>query len=303
VSHFTVLVVTEGSNEESVISEALQPYHEYECTGVKDQYVRKIDVTDEINAYFAREVFAGYISNEYEYEYSEAAAHEKGLTNIEKTTLKAFIEKKSAITGEDETAGCARDYNGCDLAEDGRFYRETNPDAKWDWWRIGGRWGDLLLHKNGEYCNSLQKKDLDIEVIRKRACSSAISEYGAAKEALDGRTFKSWAEIRDIDLNVLIDAARAAYNTQPGVAALRIALGPFYDVDKCLATEEEFVNDAKNNALSTFAVLYNGEWIESGTMGWWACVSDKKQNWPEIFNGILDKIPDDAYLTVVDCHI
>jgi hypothetical protein len=39
MSHFTTLVI--GDDVES----ALAPYHEYECTGVNDQYVVDVDMT------------------------------------------------------------------------------------------------------------------------------------------------------------------------------------------------------------------------------------------------------------------
>ncbi|HFW4796117.1 TPA: hypothetical protein ACIBS5_001433 [Salmonella enterica subsp. diarizonae serovar 60-67:z35:-] len=42
MSHFNVLVI--GNNPE----EALAPYHEFECTEVDDQYIREIDITEEI---------------------------------------------------------------------------------------------------------------------------------------------------------------------------------------------------------------------------------------------------------------
>ena len=41
MSHFTVLVV--GEDPES----KLAPFHEFECTGIKDQYVQDIDITEE----------------------------------------------------------------------------------------------------------------------------------------------------------------------------------------------------------------------------------------------------------------
>lgn len=44
MSHFTVLVVTD-TPDEAALSAALQPFHEYECTGTKDEYV--VWVTDE----------------------------------------------------------------------------------------------------------------------------------------------------------------------------------------------------------------------------------------------------------------
>ena len=41
MSHFTVLVVGEDADKQ------LAPYHEFECTGVDDQYILDIDITDE----------------------------------------------------------------------------------------------------------------------------------------------------------------------------------------------------------------------------------------------------------------
>jgi hypothetical protein len=38
MSHFTVLVVTDTPDEDA-LTRALQPFHEYECTGTKDKYV------------------------------------------------------------------------------------------------------------------------------------------------------------------------------------------------------------------------------------------------------------------------
>ena len=51
--------------------------------------------------------------------------------------------------------------------------------------------------------------------------------------------------------------------------------------------------------------MYNDEWIEEGKMGWWAIVTGGKDNdtWKEEYQKIYDSIPEDYYLTVVDCHI
>ena len=45
MSHFTVLVVTDRPEQ---LEPALQPFHEYECTGIEDQYVEFIDESEEI---------------------------------------------------------------------------------------------------------------------------------------------------------------------------------------------------------------------------------------------------------------
>ena len=38
----------------------------------------------------------------------------------------------------------------------------SNPNAKWDWYKIGGRWNNALRLKNsGKRCNQAQVKDVD----------------------------------------------------------------------------------------------------------------------------------------------
>ena len=44
MSHFVVLVV--GND----IEKQLQPFHEFECTGIDDEYVQDVDITDEVLA-------------------------------------------------------------------------------------------------------------------------------------------------------------------------------------------------------------------------------------------------------------
>ena len=64
MTHFTVLVV--GDN----VEEQLLPYHEFECTGLDNQYVQDIDVTDDFTAQFKRDKEDGYATpSEYLTEY------------------------------------------------------------------------------------------------------------------------------------------------------------------------------------------------------------------------------------------
>lgn len=54
MSHFVCLVITDQPGEEAV-SQALAPYHEFECTGQDDQYVQTIDKTAEAREEFEAE--------------------------------------------------------------------------------------------------------------------------------------------------------------------------------------------------------------------------------------------------------
>lgn len=53
MSHFAVLVVTDERPTEEVLRPILQPWHEFECTGTDDEYVRDVDVTEEARKEYA----------------------------------------------------------------------------------------------------------------------------------------------------------------------------------------------------------------------------------------------------------
>jgi hypothetical protein len=132
MSHFVTLVVTDERPTSDDLEPVLLPWHEYECTG-RHEYVEWVDDTDEIKA---------------EYEASE----------------KFKAEYKDLAT-------FAKEWHGYEMRDDGRIGRLTNPNSKWDWWQIGGRWsGDLMLKEEAvaKYggrtgVNQAQWKDVKID--------------------------------------------------------------------------------------------------------------------------------------------
>lgn len=59
MSHFSVLVVTkeDPSTNPSVLTLALAPFHQFECTGHDDKYIQDIDLTEELlHSYLSRKV-------------------------------------------------------------------------------------------------------------------------------------------------------------------------------------------------------------------------------------------------------
>lgn len=55
--------------------------------------------------------------------------------------------------------------------------------------------------------------------------------------------------------------------------------------------------------FSTFAVVKDGEWFESGSMGWWGIVTNENSDWSEQFKQMWAAVPDDEIVSVYDCHI
>ena len=102
------------------------------------------------------------------------------------------------------------------------------------------------------------------------------------------------------------DASREFYRNQPAVVALRAAFdNPFHEIDAYLTPRDQFIQEARDRAITTFAVVKDSKWYQKGEMGWWGVVSDAKDQgeWNRQFNELLDGLPDDTVLTVVDCHI
>ena len=50
--------------------------------------------------------------------------------------------------------------DGCTTDENGNIFSTDNPQAKWDWYEIGGRW-DGYLRVNGEHVNSARIGEID----------------------------------------------------------------------------------------------------------------------------------------------
>ena len=53
------------------------------------------------------------------------------------------------------------------------------------------------------------------------------------------------------------------------------------------------------------AIVMDGKWYERGEMGWWGMVSNEQDTdaWNAQVSTLLDSLPDDTDISVVDCHI
>ena len=109
------------------------------------------------------------------------------------------------------------------IDENGNIYSTYNPNSKWDWYTIGGRWTGGLVTKEGRETNS---------------------DY-----------------ISEIDWN-------------------------------------------KTDIPFAF-ITPNGIWHERGEMGWWAIVTNEKEQdgWEAEFKKAIEKLDNDVLVTLVDCHI
>lgn len=290
MSHFSVFVIGKDADKQ------LAPYHEFECTGEDNEYVQDVDITSEVV--------------------------DKGLDYY------GLDEKTITSMGDLDTAD-EHKYGYALVDAEGKVLKavkRTNPNRKWDWYQLGGRWSGFLKAKPG--CvglrgrpglmgsnasndagrfDLLRKGEIDFEGMRQDAADKAATTWDKAHAARGGKDWITWEHVRDVMHKGGIDAARKAYNDQPALALLKKHpdFTFSWDYDKYLAPRDEYVRRARDSAVSPFAIVMDGKWYERGEMGWWGMVSNEQDMdaWNAQVSALLDSLPDDTDISVVDCHI
>jgi hypothetical protein len=200
-------------------------------------------------------------------------------------------------------------------------YSTYNPLSQWDWYIVGGRWSGFFKMKKGVkpnvgepgvFNNKVEaghgdvamKKDIDFEGMRNDAGIKGGEIYDTIIAIIGELPVdENWNSVRDRITE--IQEARNFYNTQPRVVALREAGHHFVDSNDFACSREEYVERARMNAISSYAVVKDGEWYQKGEMGWWGMSSNEMSHdeWNQKFNELIDSVPDDTLFTLVDCHI
>lgn len=223
-------------------------------------------------------------------------------------------------------------YGYCLLDEKGdvlKVVRRTNPNKTWDWWVVGGRWSGFLKLKAGAggelgrrglmgscYSEEPNRADvttkgaIDFDGMRGEAASKAADEWDKAAAAKVAAGFSaetvwdSWETVRARHPEN-IEAARDEYHAQPAMKAVKEALDIWGNQDKLLAPRSQYIEQQSRRAVSPYALVMDGKWYAKGRMGWFGCSFDEQDQavWDAKVNELLDSLPDDTPITIVDCHI
>lgn len=286
MSHFSVLVVGED------VKYQLAPFHEFECTGRDDEFIKDVDITQEVLDDMKKEQktldealdYHGLSKRtvESESQLNRADAHKYGYAIVRGDTLVKAVDR-------------------------------TNPNKKYDYWTVGGRWSDMLLTKAGQKCNQALKSEVDFAGMRAAEAAEAESTWRKVHAVIDAfPSIVDWHFVRENRFPNDDEAARKFYWEQPGLKALEVwnrsnghPLGALIECDDLLLPLDRYMKAKADAAISCFAFLRDRQWAERGQMGWWACVSNEKdqETWNAMFNRLLADVPDSERLTVVDCHI
>ena len=233
----------------------------------------------------------------------------------------AYYGEEGKIVPHDGTLDLAgaHKFGHVRLDKDGnvaKVIRRTNPNSKWDWYEVGGRWAGFFKLKEGvnradfperpnfswgwdakskesvlANVDSAPKGLIDFASKMDEAGAKAAKTYDFVHSVVDFTLpFKSWQEFRkEIDAEKLTaNEARELYHAQESVKAFQAAgekldkdsdernIFMWQDFGDFAMPKEDFVESAKAQSIRTFAVLKDGVWYERGSMGWWGAVSGEK---------------------------
>jgi hypothetical protein len=314
MSHFTVLVVTkvEPTDEDgSELSTLMEPYAE----------------DREVEPYWTDE--ADSFETWWDRKYHVDEGHVPADVTFE--GLMAFFKSE----GDGDQL-----YR---LTADGKVERQTtyNPDSKWDYYRIGGRWSGRLKLKpdaltgrvaakswdspegTPEGVDVARKGDVDLEGMRDAAATAANARWDALETVLavhgTPQTFAEIAQKQGVVLDYrdpafdkdAVQPVRDEYNGQGAIEALRksdlVGFMDSYDESFHGHTRESYVAEHRAGMVPAYAFLSaETEWLAPGEMGWFGMSSDNRASRLEYYdkvNAIVDAAPDDAWLVMLDCHI
>lgn len=272
MSHFTLAVITKGEPTYKQLEEILAPFNEIlevETFKTKEEIIK--EEREKLGKYFET-TYREYLSDPEKYR--ESCSNEKHLEYLEKE-----FPKKLTWTDEEIYQDVIRYEEDEDIMEDGRVRSTYNPNGKWDWWVIGGRWKGSIKTKDGKEVDSARIKDIIVE--DKELYNKMLRDWELIVE--ESKPINEKEEER-IKWNL--------YTTKY-----------FIDTYK---TKEEYAR--LQSQFTTYAILdKEGNWIEPGRMGWFGMSNAEAEDEYNFMNNyyktVFENAEEDDWLTVIDCHI
>lgn len=278
MSHFTVAVITDDENK---LEEMLEPYNE------------ELEVTPYINKAKA--------------ELIESAKEIRERCLRKSTTELDDWDKKYINAKTDEELYNAIKDEDTQYDENGNELSTYNPQSKWDYWVIGGRWNNELLVKD-------TAEDIIIG-------SPSLLDLGSVhRVAPKGYTWCEGARIKDIEFKKKIEFENS-YNKAIRFWELYVeGQEPKNEEEKELIKYELYKKEyyieryetkekyaELESQFSPFAFLDKKGWHAQGQMGWFGIDNSTKDSEKLFIKKFQEEISkpenQDYYLIIVDCHI
>lgn len=280
MSHsFVAVIVPPDTLDINVkVDELMAPFQENNMGDCPEKYLKFNDVEDDSRKQFETKkterirLKDGTLKSPYEDEFkapvkvpSDPFAKTEYVYPKGSHKVKVLLSESYATFEE-----YMKDYEGYKERDKktGRYGYWENPNKKWDWWQIGGRW--TAAFAGDDYDPSKDRKNMEVCWLcrgtgKRKDMVSVNGCNGCEGTGIAVKWPTQWAQ------------------HEGNVALVKTAIGK----------------------VTPFAVVTpEGEWIEKGQMGWWGIVQNEEDEeaWKasvmKIFNKYLDH-----KVVAVDCHI
>ncbi|WP_373266199.1 hypothetical protein [Hungatella hathewayi] len=260
MSHFLLAII---SQENADIDKIMEPFNE---ALEVEPYVAKTkrQLIKNARAYYKASL-SYYIEKKEEMsgEVGDVIKEMKKLMNMTDSELYEYEKQK---------------YDDEDFDRDGNLISIYNPNPKYDWYEIGGRWSDLLeLKRKNKKGNPIKVNQAKIKDINFEPNEETY------KEALE--FWENYVEGKNPS------ASHAGY----------LLYKPEYYLEKFKTKE----NYAKETAcFKTYAVITpDGEWHEEGEMLMFGVSTNEEEGWVANYKKRFLDNNENLMITIVDCHI
>lgn len=284
MSHFTVGVILKDIND---LEKVLAPFQENNMDDCPKEFLKFFDVEEECRKEYENNTSEcvvldnGEIVSVYDSRFRYGIP--QSLTKLEIPHIQRFSSFEHYMT---EWKHYKKDQ------ETGKWGYWENPNAKWDWWTIGGRWSGSILLKSGDKTDYGKIKDIfflerDQTTIDKP--HKQISEF-----------------IIPADMTTdFMNSLEEAIKNESDYWDKAVSRSPKYFVDN-YESKENFVKQALTP--STYAVIASdGKWYSKGEMGWFGTSSETKEVSKEFddnfYECFIKNVDPEYYYVIVDCHI
>jgi hypothetical protein len=296
MSHFYTIALVEPSEAmdiEGAVQPLLAPYDEnmevddYEDTCYCVGHVARMEVHDQV-----KEAMIEHTVNslaDLRNEHSEATAgldldweesskrwqeFTKDWFDLQEKLQKQFRDAHPLINEPD------KDCDEC--GGDGVVISTYNPDSKWDWYQVGGRWSGQF---DSDYDPATDPDNIETCFI----CRGT----GMRNDTLG-------QEARAKDPNYTCNGCGGKGTSVKWPTQWKNDRGNIESVSNLLKLEDEKFSEV----AVPFAIVSKDGWAERGSMGWFASVSDEKDkdDWNTQVRSILEANTD-KLAVVLDLHI
>ncbi|MDM5277151.1 hypothetical protein QUF95_07145 [Paenibacillus silvae] len=293
MSHFTVVVITESLEK---VEELLAPYQENNMGDCPKQFLAFNDVEEEYRKDYENgssegvQLIDGRVVSPYDEVFRKVTASGTVIGYEVPSHLKRVrVPHREKYPSFDDFMIQSEGFRSRD-EETGKWGYWENPNAKWDWWTIGGRWSDSLLLKSGKRANAAQIKDIFfIEQTDHEGLNVEIEGYQVP------------ASLAPI-FQIMVAEASQVWNE---VIEGKDFYKPEYYLQR-YGDKQSYL--AEMLSFSTYAVITSeGNWHARGEMGWFGMSSESPEEAKEFsksyFDSFIKQANPEHYLVVIDCHI